>query len=504
VKVQIIYLDPHDDHVSARDKLGWAKAPRTLLVWPRRGRVLTRQLDLVLLQRWAKRNSRQIGLVTHDPDVIEHAQTLGIPVFDSVEHISEEMWRRPARILRHKPLKPERTSLLEEQPPRPPSQAQPPTRLSKFLRVFSSTLALAAIVILIAVLFPSADIRITPTTSTYEMDTTILVDPSAKEPDLDGIVPARLASISVTDNLRQTTSGRINVPLHPASGEVEFTNLTSDPITIQRGTGLRSSLMPDLRFEVQRSIELAGDEGAQATGSVRCTIPGTVGNLPITAIDSIEGTLGLQIIVTNPEPFSGGENESRAAVAASDIEALDHELKQRLLAQAASSFREGLDVDEILLEESLQTVNIQERTVDPQIGEPGASVAMELVIEVSGLIYRDGDLDTAVSHTLNASLPPNTSLVPGTLNYISDIDSSEHNESVSILHIVAEQDTYQPIDVQSLQLGLRSLPLDKATSFLEQRIDLEGKPVIKLSPSWLPRLPFLPMRISIHYPWGPN
>ncbi len=501
MKVQIIYLDPHDDHVSARDKLGWAKAPRILLVWPRRGRVLTRHLDLVLLQRWAKQNSRQIGLITHDPDVIEHAQSLGLPVFESVERTPEEMWRRPARTLRRKPSKPERTT---EQAPRPASPDRSSTRHFKSLRVLSSTMAIAAIVILIAVLLPSAEIRITPKTSTYEIETILLVDPSAKEPYLEGILFARQVSVTITDNLRQTTSGHISVPLEPASGEVEFTNLTSDTINLPRGTGLRSSLMPELRFELQESIELAGDEGSQATGSVRCTAPGPVGNLPINAIDSIEGTLGLLISVTNLEPFSGGINESRAAVTASDIEALEQELMQRLLSQAASSFREGLEADETLLEGSLQTVSIQERKIDRQSGEPGASVAMELEIEVSGLIYLDEDLKTAVSHALESSLPPNTSLVPETLSFSSDLDSSEHDSSAFRLHIVAEQNTYQPIDRQSLQISLRSLPVDKAISFLERQINLEEKPAIKLYPSWLPRLPFLPMRISFYYPWDLN
>jgi hypothetical protein len=504
VKVQIIYLDPHDDHVSARDKLGWAKAPRVLLVWPRRGRVLTRHLDLVLLQRWAKQNSRQIGLVTHDPDVIDHAQTLGLPVFESVERTPEEMWRRPARILRSKPSKPERSTSLDEQPLRTAPQAPTPGRHAKLLRVLSSTLAIAAILILIAVLLPSADIRISPATSTFEMETTILIDPSIKDPETDGIIPARRVSVTLMDGLRQTTSGHISVPLETAAGEVVFTNLTSDPITIPRGTGLRTSLMPDLRFELLSSIELPDDEGAQVAGSVECTMPGTVGNLPINAIDSIEGTLGLLISVTNPEPFSGGQNESRAAVAASDVEALEQVLTQQLYQQAASNFREGLESDEILLEESLRLVEIEGQTVIPQVGEPGASVAMDLEIEVSALIYREDDLEMAVSRALEASLPRNASLVPGTLRYRSEPDSITNDLDTFSLHIIAEQDTYPHVDRKSLQLGLRSLSLDKATSFLGERIELEGEPVITLSPTWIRRLPFLPMRISIQYPWGSN
>ncbi len=95
MKLQIITLDPEDDQVSARDKLAWSKAKRTLLVWPRRGRILTRRLDLALLQRQAKLQQVQLGLVTYDPEVVAHARALGIPVFDSPDHLPETAWKIP-------------------------------------------------------------------------------------------------------------------------------------------------------------------------------------------------------------------------------------------------------------------------------------------------------------------------------------------------------------------------------------------------------------------------
>ncbi|MCJ7708643.1 MAG: hypothetical protein MUO38_13640, partial [Anaerolineales bacterium] len=96
MKVQIIHLDPQDDRISVSDKLGWVQAPRVLLVWPSHGRLLSQRLDLVLLQRRARRVGAHLGLVTHDPEVRDHAQSLGIPVFDSPDNLPEEGWRRKA------------------------------------------------------------------------------------------------------------------------------------------------------------------------------------------------------------------------------------------------------------------------------------------------------------------------------------------------------------------------------------------------------------------------
>jgi len=53
VKTQIITLESHDDLISVRDRLSWAKTPRILLVWAKYEKVTLRQVDLKVLQRHA-------------------------------------------------------------------------------------------------------------------------------------------------------------------------------------------------------------------------------------------------------------------------------------------------------------------------------------------------------------------------------------------------------------------------------------------------------------------
>jgi hypothetical protein len=53
MKTHVLQLDVHDDVISVRDKMAWAKTPRLVLVLPRRGRILERTLDLRHLQRHA-------------------------------------------------------------------------------------------------------------------------------------------------------------------------------------------------------------------------------------------------------------------------------------------------------------------------------------------------------------------------------------------------------------------------------------------------------------------
>ncbi|HQL39913.1 MAG TPA: hypothetical protein PKV95_10590 [Anaerolineaceae bacterium] len=95
MKTQVIQLERYDDVISTRDKLGWSKAPRVVLVFPTRGRILQRKLDLILLIRYARLQAMQIALVTMDPVVRDHATEVGLPFFTSIRQAQRKAWRRP-------------------------------------------------------------------------------------------------------------------------------------------------------------------------------------------------------------------------------------------------------------------------------------------------------------------------------------------------------------------------------------------------------------------------
>ena len=93
MKTQIIHLEPHDDVISARDKMDWGQTGRILLVWPERGSVLTRRLDLVLLKRHSAFLGAQLAIMTSDADVLFHARRLAIPVFKNLRQAQRSHWR---------------------------------------------------------------------------------------------------------------------------------------------------------------------------------------------------------------------------------------------------------------------------------------------------------------------------------------------------------------------------------------------------------------------------
>src|ERR1041385_7265241 len=97
MKTQIITLESHDDLISVRDRMSWAKTPRILLVWPKYEKVTLRQVDLKVLQRHASSLGAQLGLVTRARRVRNDAEALRIPVFESTGQAQRVAWPKPRR-----------------------------------------------------------------------------------------------------------------------------------------------------------------------------------------------------------------------------------------------------------------------------------------------------------------------------------------------------------------------------------------------------------------------
>jgi hypothetical protein len=278
-----------------------------------------------------------------------------------------------------------------------------------------------------------------------------------------------------------------------------FTNLTAEEIEIPRNTGIRPSSEGDIRFVTTEAVELPDRKGAEAEVQIEAATSGSMGNLPAGVIDAVEGPLGLQVAVINPEPTSGGTEALHAAVSVVDRMALERELTSQLIDQAEDRLIEDLPPNQILLKNSVHTTQIVERSYDREVGDPAETLALILDMEIEGAVYTRDDLETAASLVLEANLQPKYSYVPGTL--IVQTDDIEASAEAGILQIRASQEIFEIIDVGRFQWNLRGKEIEDASSYIVRRLDLASDPEIHLSPNWFPRLPWIGMRINFRYPW---
>lgn len=498
MKTQIIYLDPHDDPISTKDKLGWVKAPRAVLVWPNRGRILTRRLDLVLLQRYAQEHNLQLGFVTHDPDVREHAEFLGIPVFDSMQTIPDDGWYRRTSIQARRSLKP--PDVREGWPEKPKAQENAHLE-NRFFRAALAAAAVLAVTLVLGAIAPSAEVTLEPIQQPERGTYALTLDPEIQRPDQSGSIPAKRIQTQITETMRRSTSGHVSIPLAHAQGEVVFTNLTDEPISLGAGTILEATQQGGVQFETLEDVELSGENGAQASVRVRALKPGNAGNVPSSAINALQGPAGLKVTVANPQPITGGSEKTNPAVASEDIEALEEELQQRTRQAALDGMREQLEANEVLHEPSLTIRQVLANTADRRIGEPGETVGLTVEIQFEALTYSSDDAVSAASELLRADLDEGSQLIPDSLQLLSQIALTAEAKGETAVRVVVEQDTFQSIDFERVKRSSRFRPPEEASDWMLETFQLAENPRILLHPSWLPRLPWLAMRIYVGYAW---
>lgn len=502
MKTHILQLDPHDDTNSVRDKMTWAQAQRLVLVWPTRGRVLQRQVDLVLLHRQAHKLGAHLSLVTPDPQVRDHAAALGVPVFDRVDQTRRLRWR--SRLPRLAPLRrrppPDLAAIRAAQQARERAAAAPDPR-SWWWRGPVAALAVAALSTLAVTVVPSAEVRLRPKVAPIETSVFVTADPDQAEVDAAlGVIPARHLQVEVQRNSFIATTGTREAPAVPASGRVVFTNITGQPATIPASTGVRTTSGDSVRFETTRAVVIAARIGATVDVEVRAIDLGPAGNVAAGQINAIDGAIGLQLAVTNPAATTGGATAQQVAVAPADRSTLREQLEAGLLVEARDALSAQLQPGEFLPPETIQRVRIVSENFDHAVGEPADALGLTLRLAISGLAIHEDDARALGQAAFAAAVPT---------DYRTDLDAVRFSRSRetgfadgrATFTLRLSGDASPVIDADAVRTRLAGQTLWAAEQDLGHSLDLAHPPTIVTRPDFFtalwPRLPWLPLRIEV-------
>lgn len=491
MKTQIVNIDPHDDYDSVREKLQWAKADRIILVWPGRAEIFSNRLDIVLLKRLGQQRGVALGLLTFDPQVRAHAAELSIPVFEDLENISEASWQTwqassyeaPLRDSPHELTRPAAHSSAFRVP------AHPLVRLLLLLLPISFFLfALIALV-------PSAEITVTPVTL-RELET--LSFSLGQNPTSDVLVlPYEVRELEQQGENRIPTSGRSATPSNSAQGEIIFTNRVNETITIPVGTSVRSSDFPSIYFQTVQTVQLEAGEGEQVSVNVVAAQAGPEGNLRESAIDSIDGPLGLNVSVTNPLAISGGSLQSRAAVSATDIEEIQRLLEDELKAAFLVELEDSLLPHERALVNTLQIAEVIEENFDATIDEAVDSLGLELRLLITISVVDLREVERLARSRLQTSLAPGYTYVGGSPEVIALRETTDVHQG-SILEADFSVRSYLEVDIQRIKAIVRGKSPEELAGILKERYSDNLTTATSISPSWWPRMPLFEHQISVN------
>ncbi len=308
MKTHVVQLERDDDVVSARDKMLWSKAPRILVVWPRRGRVLNRELDLSLLKRQSQKLGAQLAFVTFDEDVILYAREMGIPAFDSVSQAQRNVWKTSRRDLGVVDRPSRKWTLQELTAWKNKNDNQPDPKVA--VRIGSFITGVVAVLALGLFLLPGAVVTVQPAEEVQTLEMTVQSNPDVTTPTLAGVIPVSSTTVIVEGQDQILSSGVLSLSDTYAEGEVELTNLTDEPVVVAAGTIVLTTSEPPVRFQTMKKVTIeTGDENTQ-TIAIQAVIPGESGNVDEETILAMEGVSGLALRVSNPAATTGGEDRN--------------------------------------------------------------------------------------------------------------------------------------------------------------------------------------------------
>jgi baseplate J-like protein len=494
MKTHVVQLERDDDVVSARDKMLWSKAPRILVVWPRRGRVLNRELDLSLLKRQSQKLGAQLAFVTFDEDVILYAREMGIPAFDSVSQAQRNVWKTSRRDLGVVDRPSRKWTLQELTAWKNKNDNQPDPKVA--VRIGSFITGVVAVLALGLFLLPGAVVTVQPAEEVQTLEMTVQSNPDVTTPTLAGVIPVSSTTVIVEGQDQILSSGVLSLSDTYAEGEVELTNLTDEPVVVAAGTIVLTISEPPVRFQTMRKATIeTGDENTQ-TIAIQAVIPGESGNVDEETILAMEGVSGLALRVSNPAATTGGEDRNVPTPTEQDQRRVTDRLLLSLQDSARQDIERMLGDSGILMMDTLQvreTILVQQQ---PDPGEPGDVLTLKMQVEYGAQYIEQADLKRVAALAMDAGLQSGYEPVEGTMQIV-EVYQSNSGAEISEWQVLAARmvhENWQREDVIRSLLGARP---DEVAAVLENEYELDAAPEVQIQPNWWPWLPYLPLRIQL-------
>ncbi|MCB9454750.1 MAG: hypothetical protein H6671_02045 [Anaerolineaceae bacterium] len=505
-----VQLETGDDANSVRDRLSFLRGERVLLIWPEEGTILTRKLDLVLIQREAMRRAIRLALVTHDSLVIRHANELNISTFETIGASERGRWQRGrSKVFTNRFQRPKNepeAEELKEVASRVGADEDTPGRRRRRWLIRLAVLAVVVLLLggLLYVVVPTATITLTPAQSLITQTVELVADPQAAGVDVENaVIRATTLRVQVEETGTLETTGTQDLGAFPASGSVVFINQTNNTVSIPAGTVVSTSAGTPIQFRTSQTAELAAGVGLQIEVPIEAlqNASGDAGNVESGLINTVIGPLANNVTVRNLAPTSGGENRVVRVVSQEDKERLADTVRQQLQSRAFIEMRPRLSETQSII---FETIHIAEERADwtsysANTGDVAdtLTLTMQVIVEASAIDQLLGQ--QVVLARLSQQIPRGRVLSPeNPVAYeVGPVVNIDPQGRITFSMTGSGRVTAE-VDTDILKERLAGRPLDEASAYLMGELDLkEGtSPVITITPDWIDRLPLLPTRIA--------
>jgi hypothetical protein len=503
--VQVIELEGDETITAIRNLLEHATNGEVVLFVPKGCEALENsKVNLMLLRRWADNLALRVALVLEDRGTHIMAKQAGFVVLPSIEAGQRASLRSlDRRRRRRKGLPPRPTSSILSRRPAKPATRRSGLQILRDARVGLLVAAAAFLLLAAAVLFmlPSATVTLSPvsepTTATMEI---------LGVAGLTGIdyglaqVPARTVNVEreVFDTI--VTTNKYDVPDGHAQGTVVLANRTTIPVTVTRGTVVRTSFGDNVRFFTVADVWLPGELYATVRVGILAAEPGPSGNVSPLTVNVIEGELAAQVDVLNDSRTTGGTVRRVSTVDGEDKVNLRAKLSKRIQEEAYGELTSALERGEFIPPDSL-VITILDEEFDHKVDDMTDELGLTMRVRVSGLAVSGADGEQLLLGLLQQRMRPGYRLLEDSATFKrGGVITATPEEALFQMSVQAA--IAPAIDTQAVSSEIAGKTIEAARDYLSGQFKLGSEPRIEVTGSLMQRLPLWATRIRVRVTVG--
>jgi hypothetical protein len=310
-----------------------------------------------------------------------------------------------------------------------------------------------------------------------------------------GEIPADTVSVEREGFDTIATTNKRDVPDGYAEGTVVFANKTTIPVTITRGTVVRTSFGENVRFYTVADVWLPGELHATVRVGILAAEAGPGGNVPALTINVVEGEYAAQVDMLNDSRTNGGTVRRISAVDGVDKVNLRAKLSKRLQEEAYSELTSGLQPGDFIPPDSL-IISILDEEFDRKVDEITDELGLKMTVRASGLAVRGEAARELVLTLLQQRMKPGYRLLENSASFQrGDLISATPEKaqfSMSVQAAIAPA-----VRADEISSSIAGKTVQAATEYLTGRLQLASEPHIELTGSLLGRLPLWAARIQV-------
>ena len=220
------------------------------------------------------------------------------------------------------------------------------------------------------------------------------------------------------------------------------------------------------------------------------------GNVGSFQINQVEGGAAPAVRVINPAPTSGAEPRETRIVTQADYDRAERRLRPLLLDHAAVEMQDLVEANEFLLPESLRIEAVPKRAFTRFISEQSDAVGLSMRVLVSGLAVSVDHAEGVAHGALSRRLPPGYSLVNARFD-VGEVAEEDIGGGSFTFFVTAAGLASAVMDVDAATTIVRGQTIMDAREQLMAELPLAEEPQLAVWPEQWPRVPWLPMRITV-------